>query len=352
MMELFQVEADTQIAVLIGGLLQLERDPCRETATRSVDASGALVQGRGAHRQPGRGPSSLPMPWKTASSPPSRAGSSCARTKLTFSFRAWTPAAYLPSVRHGNGAVGGGNAARIQNFLASLNRITRSEVHAPEPAAAESPAIYCTTLTALAEVSTKPIKPSSPCFLLQEGGLGRMPPPRKILTASCVRRRVARGIPLAASLCRFDAPPQANAVGSDGIAPWAARFSPRFPRLRRADGQMKSAIEKLMECREFLSERMADLEVYDRRSGNLSNVSTARSAMPHASVREGVRRCPRMVRDLGLNWAKKSASKLWAKYPGDRDILEKIELRWRICFVMPWITAAKRRATPPRRQAC
>ncbi len=95
----------------------------------------------------------------------------------------------------------------------------------------------------------------------------------------------------------------------------------------RADGQMNSAIEKLMECREFLSERMADLEVYDRRSSNLSNrlyLEVLQCRM--RPFEDGVRRLPRMVRDLARSLGKQVRLEIAGEHTQvDRDILEKLE---------------------------
>jgi len=63
--------------------------------------------------------------------------------------------------------------------------------------------------------------------------------------------------------------------------------------------QVNDGIEKVMECRQLLSDHLVDLEMFDRRSANLSHrlyLEVLQCRM--RPFGDGVRRLPRMVRDL------------------------------------------------------
>lgn len=95
----------------------------------------------------------------------------------------------------------------------------------------------------------------------------------------------------------------------------------------RVDDQMHETIEMVRECRQFLADRLVDLEVYDRRSASLSHrlyLEVLQCRM--RPFGDGIRRLPRMVRDLARILGKKVRLEVVGENTQvDRDILEKLE---------------------------
>lgn len=96
---------------------------------------------------------------------------------------------------------------------------------------------------------------------------------------------------------------------------------------RHVEDQIKETIAQAAECSRLLSERMVDLEMHDRRSANVAH-RLYREAL-QCRMRpfgEGVRRFPRMVRDLARELGKQVRLEIIGEdTPVDRDILEKLE---------------------------
>jgi two-component system sensor histidine kinase and response regulator WspE len=95
----------------------------------------------------------------------------------------------------------------------------------------------------------------------------------------------------------------------------------------RVEVQMTEMTDRVAECRQYLSDRLADLEMFDRRSANLSHrlyLEVLQCRMrPFA---DGVRRFPRMVRDLARTLGKEVRLEIAGENTQvDRDILEKLE---------------------------
>lgn len=91
--------------------------------------------------------------------------------------------------------------------------------------------------------------------------------------------------------------------------------------------QLVDAMKKLSDCRSMLSERLADLDDYDRRNSKLSskiyNEVVATRMRPFS---DGVQALPRMVRDVSRKLKKKVKLDVEGKNtPVDRDILENIK---------------------------
>lgn len=85
--------------------------------------------------------------------------------------------------------------------------------------------------------------------------------------------------------------------------------------------------KKLMECREFLSDRLVELEMFDRRSSNLSHrlyeEALACRMRPFA---DGIHGFPRMVRDVARTLGKEVRMEIIGENTKvDRDMLEKLE---------------------------
>jgi two-component system, chemotaxis family, sensor histidine kinase and response regulator WspE len=95
----------------------------------------------------------------------------------------------------------------------------------------------------------------------------------------------------------------------------------------QSETQLHELTRSVAECHQFLSERMEELDVYDRRSAHLSHrlyLEVLRTRMrPFA---DGARRFPRMVRDLARSLGKNVRLELIGEHTQvDRDILERLE---------------------------
>ncbi len=95
----------------------------------------------------------------------------------------------------------------------------------------------------------------------------------------------------------------------------------------RAETQVHDLTRTVAECHQFLSARMEELDVFDRRSAHLSHrlyLEVLRTRMrPFA---DGARRFPRMVRDLARSLGKDVRLELIGENTQvDRDILERLE---------------------------
>jgi len=95
----------------------------------------------------------------------------------------------------------------------------------------------------------------------------------------------------------------------------------------RAWGRLSEVRSKASQCRQFLGERLVELETFDRRSSNLSrrlyDEAVACRMRPFADGAQGF---PRMVRDVSRSLGKTVRfSILGEQTQVDRDILEKLE---------------------------
>ena len=99
-------------------------------------------------------------------------------------------------------------------------------------------------------------------------------------------------------------------------------------RLKEKDqATLSEAQNRLTECRQFLSNRLLELEMFDRRSTNLShrlyNEALACRMRPFA---DGIHGFPRMVRDLARSLGKEARLEIIGETTQvDRDVLEKLE---------------------------
>jgi two-component system sensor histidine kinase and response regulator WspE len=93
------------------------------------------------------------------------------------------------------------------------------------------------------------------------------------------------------------------------------------------ESHLAEAFQRLAECQQFLREKLDELDLYDRRSANLSQrlyLEVLRARM--RPFGEGVRRFPRMVRDLARALGKEVRLEIRGDSTQvDRDILERLE---------------------------
>lgn len=91
--------------------------------------------------------------------------------------------------------------------------------------------------------------------------------------------------------------------------------------------RLKDVQSKVMECRQFLTDRLLELEMFDRRSTNLSHhlyeEALACRMRPFA---DGIHGFPRMVRDVARSLGKEVRFEILGEMTQvDRDMLEKLE---------------------------
>jgi two-component system sensor histidine kinase and response regulator WspE len=95
----------------------------------------------------------------------------------------------------------------------------------------------------------------------------------------------------------------------------------------RAEQQVGELAQKVAGCQQFLSDRLQELDLFDRRSAHLSQrmyLEVLRTRMRPFS--DGVRRFPRMVRDLARAIGKQVRLEIIGENTQvDRDILERLE---------------------------
>jgi len=101
----------------------------------------------------------------------------------------------------------------------------------------------------------------------------------------------------------------------------------KTPSSERMRVQLQTAQRKLADCRSLLSERLVELDDYDRRNTNLSskiyNEVVASRMRPFSDCTQGLRR---MVRDIARKLGKEVQLVIEGKdTPVDREILEKIK---------------------------
>lgn len=94
----------------------------------------------------------------------------------------------------------------------------------------------------------------------------------------------------------------------------------------QAQAALTDAQQRTIECRQFLAQRLADLEIYDRRSGDLAHRLYAEAlACRMRPFSDGTHGFPRMVRDLGHTLGKQIKLKISGETTQvDRDVLEKL----------------------------
>lgn len=96
---------------------------------------------------------------------------------------------------------------------------------------------------------------------------------------------------------------------------------------KTSDTCLSAARQHALECRQMLSDRLSELELFSRRSANLSDRLYQEVINSHMRpFADGVQAFPRMVRDLARQLDKQIKLEIIGKSTEvDRDILEKIE---------------------------
>lgn len=94
-----------------------------------------------------------------------------------------------------------------------------------------------------------------------------------------------------------------------------------------SDALLADAHQRLQQCRQLLSQRFTEMEMFDSRSTNLAHrLYDAALACRMRPFADGIRAFPRMVRDLGRSLGKQVRLEIVGEATQvDRDILEKLD---------------------------
>jgi two-component system, chemotaxis family, sensor histidine kinase and response regulator WspE len=328
MLELFRVETDNQAAVLTSGLLDLERDPgALATLEPLMRAAHSL---KGAARIV-----NLPAAVRVA-----HAMEDCfvaaqegkltlCQPEIDLLFRGVDLLIQISKQTEPNIARWeADHAEEVSAFLNSVPKDARSE--AP-PAALIAPAApIAGPATSLATDASLVSEPSSQPIVAR----GQETPERVVrLTAenlnrllglageSLVESRWLR--PFANSLQRLK---RQQTEVSERLEDLRQRF--RNEKLSaRTEHQFDELTREMTGCQELLADRLQELDLFDRRSAQLSQrmyLEVLRTRMRPFS--DGVRQFPRMVRDLARTLGKEVRLEVGGENtPVDRDILERLE---------------------------
>jgi len=94
-----------------------------------------------------------------------------------------------------------------------------------------------------------------------------------------------------------------------------------------AEAVLKGARQRALECRQFVSQRLDELELFDRRAANLAHrLYESALVCRMRPFADGTRAYPRMVRDLARALGKQVALQIVGDTTRvDRDVLEKLD---------------------------
>ena len=95
----------------------------------------------------------------------------------------------------------------------------------------------------------------------------------------------------------------------------------------QTEHRLLAAQHTVMECRELLSDRVAELEMFDRRSANLSQrLYSEALACRMRPFADGIHSFPRMVRDVARSLSKEVSLEIRGETTlVDRDVLDRLE---------------------------
>ena len=340
MLELFQAEAESQTAAMTSGLLELERDP---SAIRHLEA---LM--RAAHSLKGAArivnvevAVSIAHAMEDCFVAAQRATIQLRQGEIDVLFQGVDLLLHLSKRSEKEAAEWEAqHAERIKNLLTELTQITLGRVR-PKPDAAQAGGMEPRLQDVDASGQLVPTNLGPPA---SESGSG------DAATAAVAKR--GRG---SDRVLRLTAENLNRLLGLAGESllesRWLHPFSQSIQRLKRMQSDLAESVEalrdslgprelpdrvqhqlnevtvRLAESRQWVSDRAADLEMFDRRSANRAHrlyeeVLQCRMR-PFADV---VRRFPRMVRDLARTLGKSVRLEVIGEGTlVDRDILDKLE---------------------------
>jgi two-component system, chemotaxis family, sensor histidine kinase and response regulator WspE len=343
MLELFRVEAENQTAILTSGMLELERGPAApqqlETlmrAAHSLKGAARIVNLQIAVRL-AHGMEDFFVAAQHGKIQPRQA-------QIDVLFRGVDLILQIAKRTEADVAAWEDeHAAEIQEFLDSLAKMT--------PGQSDERTAHTT------QARSTPVPPASAML--------RSNKPDAPLPEAKAEVAVVAGPPAhPASTHKHEAPERVLRLTAENLnrllglageslveSRWLRPFSDSMQRLKRhqadleralnglrqtleeetvserAETQLGDVFALLAEGREFLGDRLQELDLYDRRSGHLSHrlyLEVLRSRM--RPFGDGTRRFPRMVRDLARSLGKQVRLEIIGENTQvDRDILERLE---------------------------
>jgi two-component system sensor histidine kinase and response regulator WspE len=338
MLELFRVESETQTAILTASLLQLEHQP---TAAHELEALMRAAHSlKGAARLVDLDPAVwIAHAMEDCFVAAQRGEVRLAREEIDTLFKGVD---LLQNIgrRSEDDLTSWADAHRseIERFLDALARLLGKGAASLEPSLAASPA---TSLARQHATETAPTGTPVPHEAVPAVVDNSAPAVRKAASPERVLRLTADNLNRLLGLAGE------SLVESRWLRPFAqnmqrlkrlhAEVSETFDRMRarfrelelpeQTTVQIQDLAGRLNECNLFLTERLNELEVFDRRSAQLSHrlyLEVLRTRMRPFS--EGARQFPRLVRDLARTLGKEVHFEIAGEQTQvDRDILEKLE---------------------------
>jgi two-component system sensor histidine kinase and response regulator WspE len=328
MMELFRVEAENQTAILTSGLLELERNSGAVAnleklmrAAHSLKGAARIVDSTNIVR--------LAHAMEDCFVAAQRQSIELGKSQIDVLLQGVD--FLLKASKHRNPSWERDHALELEEYLQALDKIKAGN-WGPENKTSEA---ITASLGGTAESLSVTIAPLS--------GVGTATP-----ASGRNQENTERVVRLAAeNLNRLLALAGESLVESRWLRPFSeslqrlkrqqSELSQKIDALRRtaepgqnrerSGAQLMELAETLSECQQFLTTRIEDLEVYDRRSAHLAHrlyLEVLRTRM--RPFGDGVRRFPRMVRDLARSLKKEIRLEVFGEgTPVDRDILERLE---------------------------
>jgi two-component system sensor histidine kinase and response regulator WspE len=342
MLELFRMEAENQAAILTGGLLELDRG-------QGAPAQLEILM-RAAHSFKGAAlivnlPSAVGVAhaMEDCFAMAQQGKLALRQPEIDLLFRGVD--LLLQISKHAGASITlweTDHADEIQECLNSLARLTRT-AEAPAPASGQAAAHTQPTASDSSTANDQPGNASRPATMEPAPAATLSPP--VVTPSNEMPERVVR---LAAeNLNRLLGLAGESLVESRWLRPFAdslqhltrqhTELSEKLDDLRqrisetelsgRAEQQLGELAHKVAGCQQFLSDRLQELDLFDRRSARLSQrlyLEALRTRMRPFS--DGVRRFPRMVRDLARATGKQVRLEIIGENTQvDRDILEQLE---------------------------
>ena len=338
MLELFQVEAENQTAILTGSLLALEREPGAPHHLEALMRAAHSLKGaaRIVNQETAVG---LAHAIEDCFVAAQQGKITLGQPEIDLLLQGVD--LLLRISRHTGHEISQAEpdlAGSIRSFLAALADITAAARPDPLGSQSESPS---SPDNPISEPSSPPAAPPLPAAVGPSPANTSPAPARRSETPERVLRLTAENLNRLLGLAGE------SLVESRWLHPFAGSML-RLKRMQsdlsqtlhglrdsldssvlseRAEGRINEAIGQVMECRQFLSERLDDFEMFDRRSANLSHrlyLEVLQCRM--RPFGDGIRRFPRMVRDLARSLGKKVRLEVVGEHTQvDRDLLEKLE---------------------------
>ncbi|WP_024303719.1 hybrid sensor histidine kinase/response regulator [Pseudogulbenkiania sp. MAI-1] len=346
MLELFRMEVDDQAQVLVAGLLALEREPAE--ATQLEVCMRAAHSLKGAARIIGLNTGvSVAHAMEDCFVAAQQGRITLRQGQIDLLLRGVDLLRQIATAPapgpQGNSEDGQG----LEEFLAALARHTADEADgveaggdgasaAPqeaEPPKAETPVVESPAVDA--GTAASPPLPPSPEAVADSGAAQEQRATERVLrvTADNLNRLLALAgeslvasrwlTPFHESLLRLKRQHADAGKSFERLRELMSEFAPD----ERAQAALDEALGRLLDCQQFLRQRLAELEQFDRRAIDLSHrlygEAVACRMRPFA---DGVQAFPRLVRDLARTLGKQVRLELRGEAtPVDRDILERLD---------------------------